>query len=245
MKSVIEYKLEEIAKKLDEILKSANELQSSVLQINTALEAMSIAKGEKELIYDVTNEMSERLDKFKVERQELCDLKEACTRRVEKTSFRILKTMAKEGVGEALKEIKELLNSADRYKEVCKDNLCMKNAMDVFRSLEKILEDALAKRREITGQMLNLDFSKLDEDVAEKISPVSNPLRIQILKALAKGKKSYAELERITSAKGGHLRFHLRTLIKSNYVAQERRQGKYLLTSDGLRILKILCQLKD
>lgn len=246
MKSVIEYKIEEIMKKLEEILVAVNILQDSVLQLSAALEVIGIAKDEKELIYSVTNEISEKLDDFRAKRQESCDLKKECTRRLEKASLRILQTMVKTGIEEGLKEVRTLLKSAERYKGVCKDDSCMRNALEMFRTLEKILEDALAKRKEIkNGQVLNLDFSKLNEDVAKKISPVSNPLRIQILKALAKGKKSYAELERITSAKGGHLRFHLRTLIKSNYVAQEKRQGKYLLTSEGLRILKLLCQLKD
>lgn len=248
MKSLIEYKIEEIAKKLEEILKTVNVLQDSVLRLNAILESTSFAVSEKELIYSVTAEISEKLDKFNEKRQEVCNLKDVCTRRVEKVSFRILQVIAKSGIEEGLKEIRAHLESAGRYREVCKDEVCMKNALDVLKSVEKILEESLAEKRTLNLRkelIRDLDISKLDEAIAEELSSISNPLRIRILKTLAKGKKSYAELERITSLKGGHLQFHLRTLIKSGYVAQEKPQGKYLLTSDGLKILRALCQLRD
>ncbi|MEM0089510.1 MAG: winged helix-turn-helix domain-containing protein [Archaeoglobaceae archaeon] len=244
MKSLIEYKIEEIAKKLDEILKTVNTLQDSVLRLNAVLETISITKNEKEILYSVTAEISKGLENFKSERQETCNLKDVCTRRVEKVSLKILQAIAK-NVEEGLKEVKTQLESAGRYKEACKDEACMKNALDMLKSVEKILGEALVKKQAaiLRKELIqNLDISQLGEDIAEKISPVSNPLRIRILKALVKGKKSYAELERITSIRGGHLQFHLRRLIKSGYIAQEERTGKYMLTSGGLKVLNLLCQ---
>ncbi len=244
MKSLLEYKIEEIAKKLDEILRAVNLLQDSLLQLNAVVEATSMKMNERELIYSVTAEISEKLDKFKAESSKACNLKEICTRKMEKISFRILQTIAIKGVEEGLVEIRKQLQAVERYKEVCKDDSCMKNAIEVFKSLEKILERSVAERQAMRKEIIQLDPSSLSEEVAQKLSSVSNPLRIRILKALAKGRKSYAELERLTSIKGGHLQFHLRTLIKSGYVAQEEPQGKYMLTNNGLRILKLLHQLE-
>ncbi|MEM0315336.1 MAG: hypothetical protein QXL61_04475, partial [Archaeoglobaceae archaeon] len=183
MKSLIEYKIEEIAKKLDEILKTVNTLQDSVLRLNAVLEAISVEKSEKELLYNVTAEISEGLEKFKSERQEVCNLKDVCTRKVEKVSFRILQAIAK-NVEEGLKEVKAQLESAGRYKEVCKDDACMKNALDMLKSVEKILGESLVERQAVSLRkelIQDLDISQLSEDVAEKLSSVSNPLRVRIL----------------------------------------------------------------
>ncbi|MDI9645927.1 MAG: winged helix-turn-helix domain-containing protein [Archaeoglobales archaeon] len=246
MKSILEYKIEEIAKKLDEILKAVNLLQDAILQLNAVIEATSMKMNERELIYSVTAEINEKLDKFKAESSKGCNLKEICTKRMEKVSFRILQLIAKNGVEDGLKEIRKQFQAVEKYKEVCKDESCMKNAVEVFKALERILERFLVERQvNMRKEVIQkLDPSLLSEELAKKLSSVSNPLRIRILKALAKGKKSYAELERITSTKGGHLQFHLRTLIKSGYVAQEEPQGRYMLTKDGLRILELLCQLE-
>lgn len=247
MKSILEYKIEEIAKKLDEILRAVNILQDSLLQLNTNLESMNAKISERDLLYTISAEMNERLGKFKVESSKMCNLKDTCTNRVEKISFRLLQAIAIKGVERGLEEVRKQLEAVERYKEVCKDDICMKNALEVFKSLEKILErsvsekEAVGMRKEIIQKF---DPSSLSEEIAEKLSSVSNPLRIRILKALAKGRRSYAELERITSIKGGHLQFHLRTLIKSGYVTQEEPQGKYILTNEGLKTLKVLCQLE-
>ncbi|MDI9609854.1 MAG: winged helix-turn-helix domain-containing protein [Archaeoglobales archaeon] len=248
MKSILEYKIEEIAKRLDEILKAVNLLQDAILQLNAVIEATSMKMNERELIYSVIAEINEKLDKFKAESSKGCNLKEICTKRMEKVSFRILQIIAKNGVEDGLKEIRKQLQAVEKYREVCKDESCMENAIEVFKALERILErsmkerEALNLRKEIIQK---LDPSLLSEGLAEKLSSVSNPLRIRILKALAKGKKSYAELERITSIKGGHLQFHLRTLIRAGYVAKEEPEGKYMLTNDGLKTLKVLCQLEE
>ncbi|MCS7130897.1 MAG: winged helix-turn-helix domain-containing protein [Archaeoglobaceae archaeon] len=246
MKSVLEYKIEEIAKKLDEIYKTVGILQDSILQLNAILEATSTKMNERELLSTVTAEISERLDKFQAECSKECNLKDLCTRKVEKVSFKILQVMARDGVEEGLREIRKQIEAVEKYKEVCKDESCFKNALEVFGNLEKILERSIAEKQIDLGKKLMRDFSisEINEEVAEKLSSLSNPLRIKILKALAKGRKSYAEIERITSIKGGHLQFHLRNLIKANYVAQEGAQGKYMITNEGLKVLKLLCQLE-
>ncbi|MEM1671391.1 MAG: winged helix-turn-helix domain-containing protein [Archaeoglobaceae archaeon] len=244
MKSILEYKIEEIAKRLDEILKAVNLLQDAILQLNAVIEATSMKMSDRELFSTVTAEISERLGRFKAESSKGCNLKEICTKRMEKVSFRILQIIAKNGVEDGLKEIRKQLQAVEKYREVCKDESCMENAIEVFKALERSMKEreALNLRKEIIQK---LDPSLLSEGLAEKLSSVSNPLRIRILKALAKGKKSYAELERITSIKGGHLQFHLRTLIKAGYVAKEESEGKYMLTNDGLKTLKVLCQLEE
>ncbi|MEM1578837.1 MAG: winged helix-turn-helix domain-containing protein [Archaeoglobaceae archaeon] len=245
MKSFLEYKLEEIANKLDEILRAVKILHDSVLQLNTVFEVTNTRMNERELLSVITSEIGEKLDKFKAKSSETCSLKDACARRMEKISFRILQVIAKSGVEEGLKEIRKQFETAEKYREICKDYACMKNAVEMFKSLEKIIEGSLEKQTKNLRKELTQNFNVFEvrEEIAEKLSSISNPIRIRILKVLAMGKKSYAELERITSIRGGHLHFHLKILIKSGYVTQETPQGKYMLTNEGLKIFKLLYQL--
>jgi len=137
------------------------------------------------------------------------------------------------------------VEALEKHSDGCKDENCMKNAFEVFKLLEKLIENSertFEKRGELI-RGLNAERLK-EEEIAEKISAVSNAVRIKILEALFKGERSYAELERITGIKGGHLQFHLKKLIKAGYAARGLR-GDYVITAEGLGILKLIFELGD
>ncbi|MDK2876050.1 MAG: hypothetical protein PWQ22_460 [Archaeoglobaceae archaeon] len=244
MKSLLEEKIEEIAKKLDEILGAVSILQQNLIQLSVTLEAINRKAVERELLSWISSETEDYLKKFREGRLEDCELKEFCTKRVEKAAMRILQTVAKNGTEEGLKELRMHIDAIERHSGICKDEKCLKNAVEVFKILEKLIESS--EQRANLGRELiwGISYDGLKEEkVAEKISAISNAVRIKILKILARGAKSYAELERETGLKGGHLHFHLKNLISAEYVI--RNSKGYAITGEGLRILKLLSDLKD
>ena len=85
------------------------------------------------------------------------------------------------------------------------------------------------------------------EDVNEELinnmlTPLSNVIRLQILKHLSKGGKYYSQLEALTGIKAGHLLFHIEKLKDANFVIQENK--KYLITLKGRRALNLISGLK-
>ncbi|MEG9194695.1 MAG: winged helix-turn-helix domain-containing protein [Candidatus Methanoglobus sp.] len=245
MKSLLEERIEEIGKKLDEILGAVSILQQNLVQLNVIFEAMNRSVIERDLLSDISAGMEEGLKKFRQESPSECEVRDFCMRRLEKAAMKILQTIAKKGAEEGLKELRMHVEALKKHSDGCKDENCLKNAFEVFKLLEKLIENSertCEKRRELI-QGLSAERLK-EEEIAEKISAVSNAVRIKILKALFRGEKSYAELERITGLRGGHLQFHIKNLIKAGYAARGFR-GDYVITTDGLRILKLISDLQD
>ena len=245
MKSLLEERIEEIGKKLDEILGAVIILQQNLIQLNVILEAMNKSVIERELLSDISAGMEEGLKKFRQESPSECEIRDFCMRRLEKAAMKILQTIAKKGAEEGLKELRIHVEALEKHSDGCKDENCLKNAFEVFKLLEKLIENSeriFERRRELI-QGLSTERLK-EEEIAEKISAISNAIRIKILKALFKGERSYAELERIAGIKGGHLQFHLKNLIKAGYATRGLRGG-YIITAEGLRILKLISELDD
>lgn len=245
MKSLIEERIEEIAKKLDEILSAVSILQQNLIQLIVALEAMNQKAVERELLSGISTETEESLKKFREERVEDCEMKEFCTRRVEKATMKILQVVAKKDAEEGLKELRIHIDAIEKHSKGCKDEKCLRNAVEVFKILERLIESS-ERRFSLRKELIRgINYEELEEkEMAEKISAISNAVRIKILKALAVGGKSYAELERFTGIRGGHLQFHLKNLIKAGYATRGLR-GDYVITAEGLKILKLISELVD
>ena len=75
------------------------------------------------------------------------------------------------------------------------------------------------------------------------MSALANETRIKILKELSKGNMLYSQLERKLGLKGGHFHFHLKNLIRVNYIKLEEESGAYSITTNGLKAIKIIHEL--
>jgi len=84
-----------------------------------------------------------------------------------------------------------------------------------------------------------------EKDDCKLLTPLSNELRIRILKVLSKGGTYYSQLEREVGLRGGHFHFHLDKLIEGGYVSQDGEKGPYIATINGLKVLKFLYELKQ
>ncbi|AKB19246.1 MULTISPECIES: winged helix-turn-helix domain-containing protein [unclassified Methanosarcina] len=89
------------------------------------------------------------------------------------------------------------------------------------------------------------DISALETSglLREVLEPVSNPQRLEILRAVAFETKSFSAFSEITGLRGGNLLFHLQKLMDSGLILQQHERGDYMITEKGFKILKGLNEL--
>ncbi|HSV42468.1 MAG TPA: winged helix-turn-helix domain-containing protein, partial [Methanomassiliicoccales archaeon] len=83
---------------------------------------------------------------------------------------------------------------------------------------------------------------QMDEEmiVKEVVDPLSNPLRLEIMKLMLDGSRSYTDLSVKTGLKGGNLLFHLQKLVTTGMISQNQERGDYALTEKGSKVLRYL-----
>ncbi len=80
-----------------------------------------------------------------------------------------------------------------------------------------------------------LETGALIRDVLE---PVSNPQRLEILRAVAFETKSFSAFSEITGLRGGNLLFHLQKLMDSGLILQQHERGDYMITEKGSKFYR-------
>lgn len=252
--SSIEKRVSEIDERLEEINKNITNLQDLILHMKTVLETVTSREVDKEWLAQLTLKTNENMDKFLKERSSECSIKDRCTRRVEKATFMVLRAFMEQGTKSALELAKYHVDAATRhYRDgeiKCPDEVCFKNAINTFKTLEELLENSKELSMKFTKDLYSpkslSGFEDIkEEEICDLLAPLSNVTRLKILKNLGKGGKNFAQLERQIGIKGGHLQFHLNNLIQAGYVTQEKPQGKYLITIKGLKALRFSYELRD
>ncbi|MEM1658029.1 MAG: winged helix-turn-helix domain-containing protein [Candidatus Jordarchaeales archaeon] len=230
--------------KLDELLRNVRSIHDLLLQLTAMLEVVGARAAERELLSQISLEVNEGLSAFKAG-VSTCSLRDFCVRRVEKAAFKVLQVVADRGVEDALVEVKRHLEALEKHVKDCPDEKCLKNAARVFKAVEELIKRS---RRPVSNVKFLFGepggFDEVEEDkIAELLPPLSSPMRIRILKVLSRGGRSFADLERATSMRGGHLQFHLSKLVEAGFVVQEKPRGRYVLTRSGLAVLRLLREL--
>lgn len=240
--------MEELLKKLEEMNRKIDFLQDSMIALATAVEVLAGQDEEKGFLAELKAAVKSENSRIRKLSPKSCRLRDFCLSRVNKATSKVIRVYAEKGGLEALEEVRKHKEAVEKHLEssVCPDRNCMESIVDTFETLESLIKQSLElaeQRRAILKQWRSIE--DIDEDtVAKLLSPLSNPIRIRILKNLAKGGKSYAELERAVGIKGGHLQFHLRNLIEAGYITQTVRK-RYVITHSGLRVLNNLAGLND
>jgi len=79
--------------------------------------------------------------------------------------------------------------------------------------------------------------------MSEILEPVSNPQRLEILRAVAFETKSFSAFSELTGLRGGNLLFHLQKLTDSGLILQQHERGDYMITEKGFKILQGLNEI--
>lgn len=92
-------------------------------------------------------------------------------------------------------------------------------------------------------QKPNISALKTAVVMSEILEPVSNPQRLEILRAVAFEMKSFSAFSELTGLRGGNLLFHLHKLMESGMILQQHERGDYMITEKGFKILQGLNEI--
>ncbi|HIH75191.1 MAG TPA: helix-turn-helix transcriptional regulator [Methanosarcina sp.] len=93
------------------------------------------------------------------------------------------------------------------------------------------------------GQKPDISALKTTVVMSEILEPISNPQRLEILRAVAFETKSFSAFSELTGLRGGNLLFHLQKLTESGLILQQHERGDYMITEKGFRILQGLNEI--
>ena len=244
--------MEKIEDKFDFLNKRITVLQDLVLNMKNEFDLINRTKIDNQCITELTNLSEIHLDNFLDERPKECKVLDQCTTLIEKGTIRVLNTYMKRGIAPAQKRLNSYIEFCENYLKTgkCYDKGCMDNAIRIYSSLQEILNSNQVITKEMTAKMFNKKrmYDSIDgteQDDCKLLTPLSNEIRLKILKILSKGGMYYAQLEREIGIRGGHFHFHLEKLIDAGYVTQEEEKGPYLITTKGLKALKFLYELRE
>ncbi len=224
-------------------------LQDIILNLKEKYEIANRNEITQEFLVQLTTEADKNFDRFLKKRPANCHITDKCTTIAEKAIFKVLRIFIDRGPSEALDYIKDFKNYAMKLskEENCPDKVCFDSIYNIFKTLASLIntsfDTSLSRTKELISVGYELSFEEGAEiELCKLLTPLSNEKRLVILKTLSKGGKYYTQLEKEIGIKGGHLMHHLKSLIDVGYI--EKSEGKYMISINGLMILRFLNKLK-
>ena len=242
--------LTQINERLNKLNQSLAQIQDTVLSLKSALETITREDLERTNCARVVATASKNLGTFLKDRNASCEIMDYCTKVVEQGATKVINTYIEKGSQSAIELIDYYFKSV--FKEnsgsKCADDLCFRNSINILKALRELIESSRNAHVQLSADLFSTakwvgQKYAGEEDICNRLIPLANVTRLRILKILEKGGRNYAVLERETGIKAGHLRFHLNKLVVAGYVTQEKPQGRYLITRNGLKALQATIEL--
>ncbi|MFW9989636.1 MAG: winged helix-turn-helix domain-containing protein [Candidatus Odinarchaeota archaeon] len=241
--------LTQIENKLDKIDKKFNFLQDIILQMKNELEILKKANTKDQYFSKLTFAAQKGMIHFLDNKDPECERINLCVRLLEGGIYKVLQVYNQQGPNKAINLLDSYLKTSDYkfYKKKCNKD-CLSNSMQIYSTLKDLITAAQDNIKIYTEELISLNndlnFNDgIEDEINRILTPLSNVIRLKILKDLRNGGKTYSQLEKDIGIKAGHLIFHMEKLIKAGYVSQENR--KYMITIEGLKALRYLIKLKE
>ncbi len=238
-------KIVEIDEKVEKITQMMLGMQDSFLSLKAALETVNREDFERSQCAQVVATTNKSMGTFLKGKETKCKIADFCTNLIERSTTKIIHTYLEKGSQAALELIDYYVNvSLKKFDTSQCPEQCYKNAVNVFNGLRELLTTSRHAQIQLPTNIFLLGKNGnqkqfTEDEICKHLVPLSNITRLRILKILEKGGRNYADLERETGIKAGHLLFHLNKLIAVGYVKQEKPQGRYLITRNGLKALQM------
>lgn len=123
-----------------------------------------------------------------------------------------------------------------------KCQVCFKETSRLLEKQARVMR-SLNIYREEDEQRSYIGSVDADDVVHTILDPVSNGQRFRILQSLADSPKSFSQLSELTGLRGGNLLFHIDKLLERDLIIQKHDRGDYLITDNGLLLLKALAEI--
>ncbi|MFQ5891635.1 MAG: ArsR family transcriptional regulator [Candidatus Methanofastidiosia archaeon] len=168
-----------------------------------------------------------------------CPAKDECLERYEYKINLIAENTYKGEIDEALNLINSIKRINKKSLERIPLNVDCRECINIFESLLGWQKRTIYLISESNKEENLLDMN--ENFICYELNNFSHPKRLQLLKLLLKGSLNYIEISKNLKLKGGHLTYHLKKLTEGGYISKS--DNRYIITSKGINILKILQQI--
>jgi len=184
-----------------------------------------------------------------------CPAKDECLSRLTEMRKDTLAAFQREDIGSSLTILEETEGGFVGKHSPCKDKKCSRATIEMIHEIKVLfsISDNFMFRNYIqpetgftrlssqgrffTDHRRTKESELPSEDIARLLGPLSNPFRIEALKMLSIGEKSFTEISRGLDLQTGHLQFHLKVLTEVGYIRNNKRRRTYSITEKGLTAL--------
>jgi len=172
-----------------------------------------------------------------------CDMKNECRERFTEFLQNNACLIHEDNVTE--KTINQNQSNLDELKSTApykKCEICFLEVNDLFKKQINLMR---ALRIYSTNEEKRQDIALICEEsiVKEVLEPLSNKQRLQIIKSMANGTRTFSSLSELTGLRGGNLLFHIQKLLDCGIIIQRHERGDYMLTEKGYSLLVALSEI--
>jgi DNA-binding MarR family transcriptional regulator len=177
-----------------------------------------------------------------------CQLKQQCTQSLEDVVERSIEAFGRDDYQSALEMLTSTRSLICNDGSPCLDDDCSRVASESLGKIRSImlLYIKVANGMEVDGKGPFTGPSTIraheisPEDTERMLSPLSNALRIRVLRMLTEEDHSLSEISRKLDLKTGHLLFHIRALKENDFISTDRKNKRYSLTIKGRTAMRCL-----
>lgn len=238
------YRSSEYREIMDKLADVQADLRRFAEQTNQQHLEIIVAGARREvsnaLVDHVTEDIGDGLEARMIRK---CDMRETCRTRfnefLQRNAMLLNERKVEEDTIAANRKTLAELRKTAPYK---KCDICFTGVSGILEREIGLLKSLQIYRSEEGKVAL---ASELPEEtvVAEVLDPVSNKSRLQILKALYYGTRTFTALSDITGLRSGNLLFHIQKLSESSMIIQRHDGGDYMITEKGYRIITGICDI--
>ncbi|EKF84704.1 winged helix-turn-helix domain-containing protein [Methanobacterium formicicum] len=123
-------------------------------------------------------------------------------------------------------------------------DICFKEVDSLFEKQLKLIGSLQIYN---SNDEIKTEISAINEEeiVKSVLEPLSNKLRLQILKSMASETHSFSALSELTGLRGGNLLFHIQKLMESDLIIQRHERGDYMITKKGFNLISLLSDFQQ
>ncbi|MEM0449712.1 MAG: helix-turn-helix domain-containing protein [Methanomassiliicoccales archaeon] len=238
--SEINVSLEKEIEQIKKAILDIQEILKTVLENKHHLDSFSIPIRNRSdllevMVSQVMDDVEEGLSQNMVKR---CDMKEPCRATFKNFLQKNAALLEKDVVREEI--IITNRDELDRLRDTAPYSKCERCFEEVNRLFSKQVRLMRSLRIFTTTADKKQEIHELKEEtfVSEVLEPLASMHRLQILKAVSTGPRTFSGLKDATGLRGGNLLFHIQKLIDATMIVQRHNRGDYMITEKGFKILK-------
>lgn len=179
-----------------------------------------------------------------------CAHKKECMESLERTWKDVLAAFRRDDMLGALMSLEDAEARLTYDDLMCADKRCNRYTLDTLHQINALvsISDNLKFRNYIqpetsftrltsNGRLTSRQAAERKEptsvEVADMVSMLANPWRLEILKLLSQQEQSFSDMSKALDLKTGHLQFHLKVLQGSGCIKNNARRRMYSITLKG------------